>query len=485
MFARNVVRRASRSLSSVKQQQSLIRVTDSAPAVSVVNGLDPSFTSELAMLKSEFETAHVVPAAASALPVAQATEAELRAWLTETLGLREDVAGEYYASLVAEGYDSPRAIASASVDDLQRARIRVGHARAMHAMAEQLGGGGGGGGGSRSASSGATALVPPKLFDYDTIVANLTVADALESVEEAFCKLAEGKVDVPLPMHITIDETANAGPGDCHIKGGYVSGAATWTVKLASVSFYKNIDRGLPPGGGVFVVMDAVTGMPAGIFQENRFMTDLRTGAAGGLALKHCAVAKDALGSTNTVGFIGCGAIARNMARAAKAVRPDFNGTCWAPDGSHITFAAEMEAELGVPFVAADTVEGMCGSSDVIYTQTPGSTTVLEKAWLKPHCTIIASGSDQPTKNELPVDVLKASKYISDLTKQTSRVGELRTAIEAGAMTEKDVYAELGEIFNGSKKGREGKELIVVDLTGTGAQDAAIGEVAWNKLGKK
>ena len=27
------------------------------------------------------------------------------------------------------------------------------------------------------------------------------------------------------------------------------------------------------------------------------------------------------------------------------------------------------------------------------------------------------------------------------------------------------------------------KELIVVDLTGTGAQDAAIGQVAWDKLG--
>ena len=44
-------------------------------------------------------------------------------------------------------------------------------------------------------------------------------------------------------------------------------------------------------------------------------------------------------------------------------------------------------------------------------------------------------------------------------------------------------YAELGEICNGSKPGREGKELIVCDLTGTGAQDAAIGQVAWEKLG--
>jgi ornithine cyclodeaminase/alanine dehydrogenase-like protein (mu-crystallin family) len=35
----------------------------------------------------------------------------------------------------------------------------------------------------------------------------------------------------------------------------------------------------------VFVVVDAVTGAPLGIFQENRFMTDLRTGAAGGVSV--------------------------------------------------------------------------------------------------------------------------------------------------------------------------------------------------------
>ncbi len=108
---------------------------------------------------------------------------------------------------------------------------------------------------------------------------------------------------------------------------------------------------------------------------------------------------------------------------------------------------------------------------------------MLEKEWLKDTgVTIIASGSDQPTKQEIPNDVLKASKYISDLTKQTARVGELRGAIQAGVMSESDVYAELGEIVNGDKPGREGDEIIVVDLTGTGAQDAAIGQVAWDKL---
>ena len=90
----------------------------------------------------------------------------------------------------------------------------------------------------------------PRLFDYETVTSNLSVSDAIESVEEAFSALAKGKVDVPLPMHIGIEESAAAGPGDCHIKGGYVSGTPTFTVKLACVSFYKNVDLGLPPGSG-------------------------------------------------------------------------------------------------------------------------------------------------------------------------------------------------------------------------------------------
>jgi len=65
-----------------------------------------------------------------------------------------------------------------------------------------------------------SAFPPPRLFDYETVTKNLTVGDAIESVEQAFKALAEGKVDVPLPMHIGIEESSVAGPGDCHIKGG-------------------------------------------------------------------------------------------------------------------------------------------------------------------------------------------------------------------------------------------------------------------------
>ena len=90
----------------------------------------------------------------------------------------------------------------------------------------------------------AFATVPgPRLFDYETVTSVLKQSDAVEAIEAAFGMLAKGKVDVPIPMHIGIDESDNAGPGDCHIKGGYISGTSTWTVKLANVSFYKNIEK--------------------------------------------------------------------------------------------------------------------------------------------------------------------------------------------------------------------------------------------------
>ena len=61
------------------------------------------------------------------------------------------------------------------------------------------------------------AFPAPRLFDYETVTSNLSVTDAIESVEAAFGALAQGKVDVPMPMHIGIEETETAGPGDCHI----------------------------------------------------------------------------------------------------------------------------------------------------------------------------------------------------------------------------------------------------------------------------
>lgn len=336
---------------------------------------------------------------------------------------------------------------------------------------------------SRSTVVRSMATVPPpRLFDYQQVTSNLKPCiEMVDAIENCFGKLAKDEVDVPIPMHIGIDETSVAGPGDCHIKGGYISGTRTWTVKLANVSFYKNLERGLSPGSGIFVVCDADLGCPLGIFQENRYMTDLRTGAAGAVSVKH-------FGSSpkhKAVGFIGAGAIAMSMALSSHVVHQFEHGYVYGLDPKMSEdFAKDIKEKLGYDVTVCNSAEECVKASDVLFTQTPGAEPVLELSWLKPHATIIASGSDQPTKNEIPPEVQKASKMITDLTRQCVRVGELRTAVKEGIMTEADVHAEIGEVVNGTKSGREGDELILVDLTGTGAQDAAIGQVAWDLLTK-
>ena len=325
----------------------------------------------------------------------------------------------------------------------------------------------------------AGQLPAPVLYDYDTIVNNVKPSRALvEAVEDAFAQLARGKVDVPMPMHIGVAETAAAGPGDCHVKGGYIEGAPTWTVKLACVSFYKNVEKGLPAGSGVFVVCDAANGGPKAILHENRYLTDLRTGAAGAVAVKHLA-AKGA----KSVAFIGTGVIAESMARSTATVFGFEEAFAYSRDVSKAqTFCDKMSEELGYPFAACASAEDAVRAADVVFTQTPGGEWVLEESWLRPHALIVCSGSDQPTKNEIPPNVLKKAKVVTDITAQCARVGEVRSAIAAGVMTADDVQAELGAIVSGQVKGRKGKELIVCDLTGTGAQDAAIGSYVMDVL---
>jgi ornithine cyclodeaminase/alanine dehydrogenase-like protein (mu-crystallin family) len=280
-----------------------------------------------------------------------------------------------------------------------------------------------------------------QVFDYEYIKANVKEADGIEAVEKAFALLADGKVDVPTPMHI--------GPlrnrqGDCHIKGGYIDDTATFTVKMATVSFNKNREQGLPPGSGVFCVFSAETGMPLAVFQENRYMTDLRTGAAGAVCVKHLVAPHQ-----NTVAFIGTGIIGRAMCRASNCTAG--GGAGWKQGllyDAHSAeaaqkFADEMGAECGFPLRVCSSAEEACRGADVIFTSTPGSSLVLEKGWLQPHATIIAAGSDQPTKQELPADVVEASQLVTDITAQCKTNGELRSAPRYEALSLDCLASEL------------------------------------------
>ena len=61
-------------------------------------------------------------------------------------------------------------------------------------------------------------------------------------------------------------------------------------------------------------------------------------------------------------------------------------------------------------------------------------------------------------------------------------LGELHHALRAGAVSQQAVHSELGQIIAGLHPGRvQAEEVTLCDLTGTGAQDTAIANLAFER----
>jgi ornithine cyclodeaminase len=298
--------------------------------------------------------------------------------------------------------------------------------------------------------------------------------EALVAVERAFRALARNEVVQPAPMAFDFEEAR----GEVHVKGAHLKGSPIFALKVAS-GFYSNLDRGLPLSSGLVMVFDAGTGFPLALLLDNAYLTELRTAAAGALAARLLAPER-----IDKIAVLGTGSQARYQLRAISRVRALGKVTAWSPHAeSRSRYAEEMRRELGLTVAPADTAEEAVEDAALVVTVTPARRPFLKASAVARGATIIAVGSDGPDKQELDVELLaRADRVIADKLEQCSRLGEIHHALEAGVLREEDVD-ELGEVVTGGRPGREGDELIVCDLTGVGAQDAALAEVVWSGLG--
>jgi ornithine cyclodeaminase len=214
------------------------------------------------------------------------------------------------------------------------------------------------------------------------------------------------------------------------------------------------------------------------VLLDNGYLTDLRTAAAGAVAARHLAPP-----SARRVGVIGAGVQAELQIRALCLVREVPAVIVWARDPARASaYAARMAATLGVPVNVADTAEEVVRTSDVVVTTTPARQPLIQADWLHPGLHITAMGSDSAEKNELDPRILDAAdRVVCDRYAQAAVLGEMRAAIDAGVLPTDRAIDELGEICAGRKPGRRtGDEITVCDLTGTGVQDTAIANHAFD-----
>lgn len=291
---------------------------------------------------------------------------------------------------------------------------------------------------------------------------------AVADVEKGFAALDEGRATVPPIMMIPIP----ALQAEVDIKAAYIEGLDELAVKVAS-GFFKNPERGLPSQSGQMLVIDATTGFLKAVLLDNGYLTQVRTGAAGAVAARYLAPQ-----TCDQVGVIGSGAQARFQIRALKLIRDFSVIRTFSLDGDDVrdAYVRDMTEELGVKVIKAASVEEVVRESSVVATTTPSRKPFLRAEWLHPGLHITSMGSDAEGKQELEGAVAGSVDILAcDLKSQSTRLGELRSALAAGAITEATPVVELGSLVNGKHPGRtDESQITMCDLTGVGVQDTMI-----------
>ena len=301
-----------------------------------------------------------------------------------------------------------------------------------------------------------------RILSAADVRAALPMPVAIDAMRHAYGQLSAGEATAPPRQHISTDK------GVTLFMPAYLHQNGEFGIKVVSV-YDDNPNRNLPRITATVLVLDPATGAPKA-FMDGSSLTAIRTGAGGGLAADLLA-RQDA----KTVGLFGAGVQARAQLQAVMAVR----------DITHVNLisrtaasAQQLATEISdwqdAPQVnIVSTPRQVVEDADIVLCATTSATPLFNGNVLKAGTHITAVGTFVPEKREVDTTTIKrATRIVVD-----SREACLE---EAGDLIIPNAHidAEIGEIVNGSKQGRQSDdEITFFKSVGVSVQDAAAAAV--------
>lgn len=316
-----------------------------------------------------------------------------------------------------------------------------------------------------------------RVLSADDLRAATTMAEAIEAVARGFAQLSAGRAVVPLRTSLSAET------GTSLFMPAYLPDSKTTTLKVVSV-YPDNRLLGLPTIMAVVAVLDADTGKPLALM-DGTYLTALRTGAASGAATGLLA-RKDA----RVLGLFGAGAQARTQLEAVCTVRSIEEVRIFDPSRDAADrLVAETAGRKPVPrrIIISQSPTQTVKDADVVVTATTSREPVFDGIDIGPGTHINAIGAYTPEMRELDEVAVGKAKIVVDTREGClAEAGDLIRAIQSGVISETDIYAELGEVVNGLKSGRESdREITLFKSVGTAVQDAAVARAVLDRAEEK
>jgi len=296
----------------------------------------------------------------------------------------------------------------------------------------------------------------------DEVRSVLDMKSTLEAVESGFREMGLGNIEMPARVYLHFDK------GVLIAMPAYIKPLNAAGLKVVTVHPENPAKHNLPAVIARIILNDPDKGEPLAIM-DGTYITALRTGAAGGVGIKYLS-RKD----SKTAGIIGLGVQGRSQLLGLMEVRDVEEVKVFdVIPAAKKKYVEEMSKEVSVDIKAVDSVADAARNSDIVITCTPSTKPFLKGEMLEAGVHVSAIGADVSAKRELNTSVLtRADKLVVDFKAQAFVVGDFAVPLKEGTVKEEDVYAELGEIVAGKKKGRTSDdEITLFKATGLAIQD--------------
>ena len=215
-----------------------------------------------------------------------------------------------------------------------------------------------------------------------------------------------------------------------------------------------NFERGLASELGYILLMRPDTGLPVAIVDASH-ITDMRTGAVSAVGFKHMAPA-----APRVLANIGArGSSYWNLRLIASLHEFEEIRVHSRREESRKALAEKLAEDLGRPVTTSESWEAAVVDADVVVeaTRLVRPAPMFKTEWVKPGSLVIPYGSQSALEGNF-IDAIDKVVVDTWTHVHAGPYGALRHHIDSGAVTEDTLHAEIGQIVNGDRPGRETPE---------------------------
>ena len=293
----------------------------------------------------------------------------------------------------------------------------------------------------------------------------LPMNECMDVMAQTLTALARGEAIQPLRLVMRLPEKIGA----LGVMPSYLGNIASMGLKVISV-FPGNHGTKYDSHQGAVLLFEAKHGQLLSLMDASA-ITAIRTAAVSGVATRLLA-REDA----QTLAILGSGVQARTHLSAMIEARNVTRARVWSRNAERARQFADRETERhGIPVSAALTVQEAAAEADIICTTTAAPEPVLRAEWIAKGAHINAVGSSIPTTRELDTAAVKNARLYVDRRESTlNEAGDFLFAKQEGAIDDKHIVGEIGEILTGAVPGRRTPdEITLFKSLGLGIEDLA------------